>query len=140
MNTNSRKKSLNDIKYIEKGWGYELWLENKPEYCSKILVVEKDKRFSMHYHKLKDETFFLQDGMVEIAYYENPLIDHLLTKWEDLYKLDGISIDIEVLNPGDSFHIPVGMRHSVKGLFSSKIFEFSTQHFDSDSYRILKGD
>ena len=45
-----------------------------------------------------------------------------------------------VLNPGDNFHIYVGLRHQMIALEDSELFEFSTQHFDSDSHRIEKGD
>ena len=39
--------------------------------------------------------------------------------------------------PGDSMHVPVGLRHQMIALIDSELFEFSTQHFDDDSYRIL---
>jgi len=45
-----------------------------------------------------------------------------------------------VLTPGEKFHIPVGMRHQMVALNDTELFEFSTQHFDSDSYRVIKGD
>jgi len=45
-----------------------------------------------------------------------------------------------VLNPGDNFYVYVGLRHQMIALEDSELFEFSTQHFDSDSYRVVKGD
>ena len=45
-----------------------------------------------------------------------------------------------VLKAGDNFHVYRGLRHQMVALEDSELFEFSTQHFDSDSYRILKGD
>ena len=56
------------IKYVEKGWGYEKWIVNSPEYCGKILFFEKGKRCSWHYHLLKDETFYLQSGRLHLFY------------------------------------------------------------------------
>ena len=54
---------------------------------------------------------------------------------------DDIGLAIEtILNPGNSFHIPVGLRHQIIALEDSNLFEFSTQHFEEDSYRIVKGD
>ena len=44
------------------------------------------------------------------------------------------------LNPGDNFHVYRGLRHQMLAIEDSELFEFSTQHFDSDSYRIVKGD
>ena len=45
-----------------------------------------------------------------------------------------------ILNPGDNFHVYRGLRHQMIALENSELFEFSTQHFDSDSYRLVKGD
>lgn len=42
--------------------------------------------------------------------------------------------------PGDSFHVYTGLRHQMIALEDSELFEFSTQHFEDDSYRIQKGD
>lgn len=41
---------------------------------------------------------------------------------------------------GDSFEVAVGIRHQMKALEETELFEFSTQHFDSDSYRLELGD
>ena len=41
---------------------------------------------------------------------------------------------------GDNFHVYTGLRHQMEALEDTELFEFSTQHFDSDSYRIKKGD
>ena len=49
-------------------------------------------------------------------------------------------IERTILESGDTFYVPVGMRHQVKGLLDTQMFEFSTTHFDEDSYRIIKGD
>ena len=45
-----------------------------------------------------------------------------------------------MLNAGDNFHVYRGLRHQMIALEDSELFEFSTQHFDSDSHRIQKGD
>ena len=48
--------------------------------------------------------------------------------------------EILTLEPGDNFHVPVGLKHQMVALQDSELFEFSTQHFDSDSIRIHRGD
>ena len=54
---------------------------------------------------------------------------------------DNLSTAKEViLNPGDNFHVYRGLRHQMLALEDSELFEFSTQHSDSDSYRIERGD
>ena len=45
-----------------------------------------------------------------------------------------------ILEKGDNFHVYRGLRHRMIALEDTELFEFSTQHFDSDSYRIEKGD
>ena len=45
-----------------------------------------------------------------------------------------------LLTPGRNFHVYRGLRHQMVALQDSELFEFSTQHFDSDSHRIIKGD
>lgn len=45
-----------------------------------------------------------------------------------------------ILQKGDNFHVPTGMRHQMIALQDTELFEFSTEHFDEDSYRIIKGD
>ena len=45
-----------------------------------------------------------------------------------------------ILETGENFHVYTGLRHQMIALENSELFEFSTQHFDEDSYRIIKGD
>jgi len=113
------------IKYVRKGWGYERWIVNKDEYCGKLLFFNKDKRCSWHFHKLKDEVFYLQSGKMIVKYSDN----------DDIEKSKEL-----MLFPGMNFYVYPGLRHQMIALEDSELFEFSTQHFDSDSYRILKGD
>jgi len=114
-----------DMKHVEKGWGHEKWIVNCEKYCGKLLFFNKDKRCSWHYHKIKDEVFYLQSGRMKIYYSEE---DDLETAKE------------LILNPGQNFHVYIGLRHQMVALEDSELFEFSTEHFDSDSYRIVKGD
>ena len=59
---------LKDIKHVSKGWGHEKWIVNFPEYCGKLLYFEKGKRCSWHFHKIKDEVFYLQSGKLIVKY------------------------------------------------------------------------
>ena len=74
---------------------------------------------------LKDEVFYIQSGRVLVRYSD-----------ED----DLINADVMELGPGDRFHVYRGLRHQMYAIEDTELFEFSTQHFDSDSYRIEKGD
>jgi len=113
------------IKYVPKGWGFEKWIVNNSEYCGKLLYFVKGKRCSWHYHILKDETFYIQSGKV-------------LLKYNDLDEIDDAKEII--LGPGDKFHIYRGLRHQIFALEDTELFEFSTQHFDTDSIRVIPGD
>ena len=116
---------METVELHPKGWGYEKWIVNIDEYCGKLLFFEKNKRCSWHYHKLKDETFYLQSGKILLFYGDS----------DDLNTAKNI-----VLEPGDKFHIYRGLRHQMVAVEASELFEFSTQHFEDDSYRVIKGD
>ena len=114
-----------DIAIHPKGWGYEKWIVNKDEYCGKLLHIIKGMKCSWHYHEKKDETFYLQEGKLLVKYSEE----------------DDIEKAVEVImERGDKFHVYRGLRHQMFALEDSDLFEFSTQHFEDDSYRIIKGD
>ena len=113
--------------FVSKGWGYEDWIVNKEEYCGKLLFVKKGKKTSWHYHKEKDETLYVNLGILEVKW-----------GWDD--RLTKNFTHTTILEEGDSFHVPVLMRHQLKGLSDVDLFEFSTQHFDEDSIRVIKGD
>ena len=121
----SRKKQPLPMKHVPKGWGWERWIVNCPEYCGKLLFFNKGKRCSWHFHKIKDEVFYLQSGKMMVYYSMN----------DDIKEANQV-----VLNPGEKFYVPTGLRHQMVALEESELFEFSTEHFDSDSYRIIKGD
>jgi mannose-6-phosphate isomerase-like protein (cupin superfamily) len=123
--TSSQPRAGEPIKYVPKGWGYEKWIANSEDYCGKLLYIVKDKKCSWHYHIKKDEVFYIQSGRIRISY-----------GWNDDIELS----TIETLERGDKFHVPVGMRHQMYALEDTELFEFSTEHFDSDSVRVIQGD
>lgn len=119
-----KKNNKFQNEYHEKGWGYELWIENIPQYCGKLLFFKKGKRTSLHYHVNKLETMHLQRGRINI----------------DLIEPEkGTRYTVE-LYEGDTLQILPGHAHQIIALEESELFEFSTVHEESDSYRIQKGD
>jgi quercetin dioxygenase-like cupin family protein len=113
------------INFVSKGWGFEKWIVNTDEYCGKLLYFVKGKKCSWHYHVLKDETFYIQSGKILLKYSDDDIIDNA----KEL-----------VLEKGDKFHVYRGLRHQMYALEDTELYEFSTQHFDSDSHRVQKGD
>ena len=109
------------IKEVKKIWGKEIWMANTDLYCGKKLILNKGKRCSLHYHKNKDETFYIDKGKV-------------------LMQINGQE---KIMRQGESVRIKSGEKHRFSGLENSVIIETSTHHEDSDSYRIngeLSGD
>ncbi|WP_122892860.1 cupin domain-containing protein [Arcobacter peruensis] len=105
------------VKIKQKSWGREIWLHNSNKYCGKILVIKANKSSSLHYHKLKDETFYIQEGRILVK---------IVSKDEQIEELE--------MSKGDVLDIPKGTKHQIIGIAEeSEIFEVSTQHFDDDS-------
>ncbi len=113
------------MKHVDKGWGWERWIVNCEEYCGKLLFIEQDKKCSWHYHELKDEVFYVQSGLVIVKYSDG----------DDIEQAEQC-----IVQAGENFHVYRGLRHQILALQDTEMFEFSTQHFDSDSHRITPGD
>lgn len=109
---------------IPKGWGEELIIENNENYCGKLLIFKPGCKFSMHYHMIKDETWYVDKG-------------NFIYRWIDTETADLIE---ETLKPGDIVRQRPGQPHQLESLDGGVIFEVSTTHFDYDSYRVMKGD
>ena len=97
---------------------------NNGEYCGKILCFDKGKKFSMHYHIEKKETWYVSKGKF-LMHWINPA--------------DG-TLYSEYLNVGDVITNERGEPHQVMALEESELFEVSTHHCDEDSFRIWRGD
>ena len=110
--------------HITKGWGYELHIENNQDYCAKLLVFNKGKKFSMHYHVEKYETWYIQKGKFKFTWMDPDNADRIVNK----------------LNEGDVVTIYQGIAHQLEALEDSIIFETSTHDKINDSYRVEKGD
>lgn len=109
---------------VPKGWGHEVIFENNDLYCGKLLVFKQGCKFSMHYHLIKDETWYVDKG--EFIY-----------RWIDT---EIGEVQERKLNVGDTVRQLPGQPHQLEALTDGVIFEVSTEHFDSDSYRVWKGD
>jgi mannose-6-phosphate isomerase-like protein (cupin superfamily) len=130
-------------RFVNKDWGWEYWFANVSElkilgykepfvnetakarinYCGKLIYVEHNKWSShmrYHYHKLKDETFFVLDGIL--------FIDYVVGEDE---------IRSMLLNPLQSFRIEPLMKHKFTSLSETgcRFIEVSTFHSDEDTYR-----
>jgi len=111
---------------VEKGWGYELIWATNEKYCGKILVFEKTgAKFSMHFHRDKDETWFVNNGKFMLNYID--------TNTAQLYQKE--------LKEGDTWHNPPLQPHQLVALEDgSSITEVSTPDSVEDNYRLMPGD
>ena len=106
-----------------KTWGEEEWFENNGEYCGKLLTIYNGKWSSegkFHYHKIKDETFYIVSGSLRLD-----------------IEIDG-NIRNLVLESSTSFRVEPGVKHRFTSFGPEPKCEFievSTTHRDDDSYR-----
>jgi mannose-6-phosphate isomerase-like protein (cupin superfamily) len=108
-----------------KGWGREIWIVNNHLYCGKILEILKGKRCSLHFHKRKTESFYLHSGHLLMTVKESP---------------EAPTTQQFELVAGQCLDISPGLVHQMEALEDAQLFEFSTEHFETDSYRLIKGD
>lgn len=107
------------MEIVDKTWGSELIIINTPKYCGKILTIKRGHIGSKHYHKKKDETFYVLKGEIK------------LETWEP----NG-SMGAFYLCEGETFRILPRTIHRFTGLKQASIVEFSTHHDDNDTYRV----
>jgi len=111
---------------VKKGWGYEFIFATNEKYCGKLMVFTKvGNKFSMHFHREKDETWFVNRGKFTVK-----CID---TKTANIIEHE--------LKEGDVWHNPPLLPHQLIALEdNSTIFEVSTADSVEDNYRIFPGD
>ena len=102
---------------VEKVWGKEVIIANEPEYCGKLLYVNKGASGSLHYHPRKKETFYLLKGRINLEYG-----DDIVFKMPRLWP--------------DPVTIPKGKPHRFTAVLDSIILEVSSYHDDEDVIRV----
>jgi mannose-6-phosphate isomerase len=98
---------------VEKPWGYELIWADTDLYAGKILVVEAGQSLSLQYHREKDETLYLDEGLAELDIGDDPE-----------------SIAPVVVGPGAAFRMRPGTVHRIRAIQRCSFLEVSTPHLD----------
>lgn len=98
---------------VDKPWGYELIWARTESYLGKTLHIERGEALSFQYHRRKDETICLLSGTLDL----------------EVAGADGPR-QIVRLQPGQSFHIPPGLRHRMIAVETSEVLEVSTPELD----------
>ena len=119
------------IKFVKKLWGSEEWLVNTEMYCAKYLNLLKGFQCSLHYHRIKDETFYVMFGEVEVE---------IAISLGDSKDVASQSMTMPIrYKQGESIRVKPRVIHRFKALTDTvKLLEVSTHHEDKDSYRIEK--
>jgi mannose-6-phosphate isomerase-like protein (cupin superfamily) len=110
--------------YIEKGWGSEfIWATNS-KYCGKLLHFKNDSKFSMHFHKEKDETWYVLSGK-------------FIVYWIDTSNGSKYSTELKPKSVWRNYPL---MPHQLECIEEGTIIEVSTPDSVEDNYRIFPGD
>lgn len=125
------KETMNyrELPRVEKLWGAEYWLTNGI-YCMKVLELHHGFQSSLHYHREKQETFYVERGVVvlEIDYNHSALILKKLKL--ELHEGDFIFIPPNTIH---RFYLKPGIENDY-----GKIIESSTHHDDEDVVRLVE--
>jgi len=110
--------------FVKKGWGHELIFATNDKYCGKLLCFEKGAKFSMHFHREKDETWFVLEGKF--------LLHRINTN-------DASRSTVEMVS-GDSHRVYPLELHQLECIEKGRIIEVSTPDSVEDNYRVMAGD
>ena len=92
----------------------EFWIANETDagYCGKYLFLFDQQWCPEHTHRAKHETFFIVRGQVRMI-------------------ADGVET---IMNPGDRFVMPQGVRHKFQGIGPSLVLEVSQPSVRGDNF------
>ncbi len=100
------------MRRVEKPWGYELVWAETPRYVGKILHIDAGKRLSRQYHNVKEETFLVQSGEMDLE------ID------------DGAGRKTLRMKAMDTFHCAPKTIHRMVAITDVDVLEVSTPELD----------
>jgi mannose-6-phosphate isomerase-like protein (cupin superfamily) len=109
---------------IEKGWGSETIFATNDLYCGKLLNFNEGAKFSMHFHKDKDETWYVLSGKFKV-------------KWIDT---SDAAHHEKHLSAGDTWRNEPLVPHQLFCIEAGTIIEVSTPDSVEDNYRVIAGD
>jgi len=111
---------------LDKGCGFELIWATNEKYCGKMMVfTKKGNKFSMHFHKEKDESWFVNEGSFIVRWID--------TKTATLFS--------QTLTQGMTWRNKPLLPHQLEALEdNSSITEVSTADSVEDNYRLIPGD
>jgi mannose-6-phosphate isomerase-like protein (cupin superfamily) len=109
---------------VPKGWGSEFIWATNDKYCGKFMNFETGRRFSMHFHRDKEETWYVQSGKFIVRW--------INTATAELHEKE--------IGDGAVWHNPPCQPHQLICIEAGTIIEVSTPDSVEDNYRVLPGD
>lgn len=105
--------STSAITKVDKPWGHELIFATTKDYVGKILFIRAGHALSLQFHRVKEETIFLQSGKMD-------------------FQLENDKGEVEhiILSPGMSQHILPNRKHRMTAVEDCLVFEVSTPHLN----------
>jgi len=109
---------------VPKGWGSEFIWATNDRYCGKFMNFETGGKFSMHFHRDKEETWYIQSGRFIVRWID--------TNTAELYEKE--------LRDGMIWHNKPCKPHQLECIEAGTVIEVSTPDSVEDNYRVSKGD
>lgn len=97
---------------VDKPWGYEIRFVRTDRYAGKLLFIRAGSQLSLQYHDVKDEAFFVNDGILELVLGR------------------GSEQHVERLSAGSSRRISPGTVHRFRAVTDCLLFEVSTPELE----------
>ncbi len=98
----------NEVRCVEKPWGYEIVYGLTDRYCGKLLFIREGEQLSLQFHREKDEVVYVQEGRIEL-------------------EVEG---QTEVVDAGRAFRFAPNTVHRWRALENTTILEVSTPELD----------
>jgi quercetin dioxygenase-like cupin family protein len=100
------------MRRVDKPWGHELIWAETSRYVGKVLHINAGQRLSRQYHRVKDETLFVQSGEMTL----------------ELGPSD--AVEARTMVKGDVFHVTPGTIHRMIAVTDVDVLEVSTPELD----------
>lgn len=100
------------MRRVDKPWGHEIIWAETDRYVGKLLHIRAGERLSRQYHRIKDETLFVQGGEMDLEIGQAEAIER------------------RRMRQGDAFHVVPGTIHRMIAVTDVDVVEVSTPELD----------
>lgn len=97
---------------VDKPWGYELRFVRTDRYAGKVLFVRAGSQLSLQYHRVKDESFLVQEGTLDLVLGQGP------------------DQRVVPMRAGEARRIEPGTVHRFRAVTDCLLFEVSTPELE----------